>query len=110
MADLPPELFDEILSHLKVLPLDFYYDTFYDKQYGSQPHPQFKERTDALRALAGTCVALREASYSRLWSRLDVCFIPPGSTGTWYKYVMQNLQLKATGVVGSTDTLKDSIR
>lgn len=32
LAALPPELSDEILSHLLVLPLEFYSDTFSDKQ------------------------------------------------------------------------------
>ncbi|KAK7681712.1 hypothetical protein QCA50_015059 [Cerrena zonata] len=110
LADLPPELFDEILSHLLVIPLDFYYDTFYDTKYGSLPHPKFRERTDALRALAGTCAALRAAAYHRLWSRLDICFIPIKSSGTWYKYVMQSIQIKAKGVINSSDNLKNSIR
>ncbi|CAL1702730.1 unnamed protein product [Somion occarium] len=110
LAKLPAELFDEIISYLRVLPLSFYYDTYYDKARGNLPHPQFRERTDALRALSATCRALRDISYHRLWSRLDICWVPSEEAGTWYKYVMQSLQTKSKGVVSSSDYLKESIR
>lgn len=100
LASLAPELLDMILSHLRSLPLTLNYKTLYGAgipSLASEPC-NYTERTDALRALSGTCRALRRVCHVRLWRRVDFVFVPAGKTGTWYKYAMAALERKSVGL------------
>ncbi|KZV86110.1 hypothetical protein EXIGLDRAFT_841009 [Exidia glandulosa HHB12029] len=103
LASLAPELLDMILSHLRSLPLTLNYKTLYGAgipSLASEPC-NYTERTDALRALSGTCRALRRVCHVRLWRRVDFVFVPEGKTGTWYKYAMAALERKSVGLRAS---------
>lgn len=46
----------------------------------------------------------------RLWERLDMCWVPEGRKGHWYKYVMQELKRKASGVCRAPYDLQSRVR
>ena len=106
LAKLPPELFDEIFSYFGTIPLIWYLDTV----PGGYPEPPLFERTKALRAVSGTCRALRIIALPRLWSRIDACYVPERSRGTWYKCVMEQLKRKADGAVMMDKTICSFVR
>lgn len=105
-ARLPPELFDEIISYFPILPPTFYANT------APVPIPSLnhRQRTDVLRALSQSCRSLRQVAFPRLWRRLDVCFVPESSSGSWYQFCNANLKKKAEGVINSGHTLQNYIR
>ncbi|PSR71358.1 hypothetical protein PHLCEN_2v12770 [Hermanssonia centrifuga] len=106
LASIPAELFDEIMSYFPTLPHQWYYDTV----TAGIPDLRYAERTMVLQALAMSCKAVREVSLPRLWSRIDCCWVPPSSNGTWYKYVMQELQRKSKGVLAADAALRGYVR
>jgi hypothetical protein len=65
--------------------------------------PRYRERTDVLHALSQTCRALRAIACPMLWTRLNACCIPERASGTWHKYVMQELPRKSEGMRKSKD-------
>ncbi|EJD44897.1 hypothetical protein AURDEDRAFT_166078 [Auricularia subglabra TFB-10046 SS5] len=96
LAELAPELFHEILSHLAVLPLSPNYNAL---PPGGIPYLcPFSERTETLRALSQTCRALRKCAHPLLWERLDCLLVPEMGRGIWYKYVMSKTQRLARGL------------
>ena len=105
-ATLPSELIDEIFSYFTVLPLIWYQDT----SLGGYPNTSYFERTKTLRIVASTCRAMRLVALPRLWSRIDACYVPERSRGTWYKYVMEQLKRKATGVENMDEGIRDYVR
>ena len=106
LATIPPELFDEIFSYFSILPLDWYQDTSPE----GFPIPSYFDRTKVLRAIAGTCRALRLAALPRLWSRIDACHVPESSRGIWYKHVMEEMKTKAAGVGEMDATIRGYVR
>jgi hypothetical protein len=101
LARLPPELLDEILSYLRVMPLTFYYDV--SPTHAAYPPLTYRERFDALRALAQTSRALREVALPLQWARFEAAWVPEARQGTWYKYVTMELERKANGMQAHPD-------
>jgi hypothetical protein len=92
-----------MLSYLAVLPLTFYHDV--SPTHNAYPPLNYRERTDVLRALSQTCVALRQVTLPLLWERLEAAWVPEAKTGTWYKYVTMELERKAKGVMSRKDLI-----
>ena len=83
---LPVELFDMILEYYPEPPEDSVILTNaigVDAKYG--------ERGQLLRALSGTCRALRNKCLPLAWEHIEACVIYP-EKGTWYKQVSKRLQ------------------
>lgn len=110
LAALAPELLDEILSYLRVLPLSLSHRRIVFGFGGistlNQDPLNYTERTDVLRALAQTCRALRKVAHPRLWQRLDCLFVPQRAKGTWYKYTMAALDRKKQGLLATPSLLQ----
>ena len=94
-ATIPQELFDEIVSYFPP-PLPISYNS--NDMFPRPPRLKYAEREVILRSLSQTCKDLRRMAFPLLWKRIDMCWVPEDERGHWYKYVMQELKRKASGV------------
>lgn len=92
-ADLPAELYLEIMSYFSSVPID---ETS-SGGYSLEPHLLALERQDALRAMSQTCRAWRAFYRPLLWENVEMAGTRPGG-GQWYLQCCKTLVAKCTEI------------